>query len=231
MPTLYNFLLNKSAELGAEKCSNCGEQDASFGLGTKDRTSKGGFCIFCSSSTKTYSKIKTLQYCLEVYKEVFINYNDKASPEDKKMARWVIDDMLTESKNNNKLPSNEKIIKFQTLNIGLGKNLGGYYPIGSAEKMAGYVIIHGKEVGPKLEESFLKAKGDAYAIGIVCFCISYILNFETENEFVLPTAKKGTASTPPLQTPQPKPPGNKNSGCMSVFLLATIVTLIIIAIL
>jgi hypothetical protein len=226
MPTLYPFLSQKSSQLGAEPCSNCGEQDAAFGLGVKGRFSQGssgGFCIFCGNPVKKYSKAKTFQYCLEVYKEVFINRNDQASPEDKKMADWVINEMLSEMDNGSKLPANDKILKFQTFNIGLGNKSG--YPIGSPEKMAGYVVIQGNQVLPSLDEKSIKHKGDAYAIGITCFCISYLLHFEVANEFVLPTEKKKASTTP--STPQYKPTEtNKqqdNSGCFGVLALLFVI--------
>ena len=223
MPTLYSFLVNKSMELGAEHCGNCGRQDASFGLGIKgkfEQNTKSGYCIWCKSPVKTYPKVKTLQYCFEVYKEVFLNYNDRAHQDDKQMAKQMIDDILSEIKSNNNLPSNEKILKFQSQNIYLCRL--GAYAIGSPETMGGYVIIQDAHVFPKLEENFLKLEGDAYAIAIACLCINYILYFEVANEFILSTVTKKSVQHPILENFINKKKGNK-IGCLGVILLTILI--------
>ena len=232
MSTLYNFLLQKSAELGSEKCSNCGKQDAAFGLGVKDSSTQGdsgGYCIYCGNAIKKYTKAKTFQYCLEVYKEIFSNYNDQASPEDKKMAEWVINVMLVEGANGSKLPTNENILKFQTLNVGLSRHTG-HYAIGSSSKMAGYVVMQKDKVSASLDEKVVKRGGEAYAVGIAAFCVRYLIKFEVANEFVLPTVKKNVESVPSTKVQEPKSTQNKNSGCFSFFLIVIICSALIILI-
>jgi hypothetical protein len=170
---MKSFIIELSKKLCAKNCLSCGELDYAFGLYSKDNT--GGYCYNCFQAVAKYSGILSLQYSLEIFKELTKSYDEFNSISDRQVVIDYIDELLLPITSLNKLPSNEKIIKFQAVLKSLDN---GYF---GGEKLGGAILF--KKGNPSLtfdKSNFNMDK--AKVLGLCAIIFVYIKNFQVNNE-------------------------------------------------
>ncbi|MFH1118236.1 MAG: hypothetical protein V1775_00325 [Bacteroidota bacterium] len=119
---MLNFIIERAKQLGAQNCVHCGKLDFGFGLAAEHLG--GGYCINCFQPSKKYSDTKTLQFALEIFKEINENYDDINSSQDKVLVIEFIESLLSPLRLG-KMPSNDLIIRLQALLKGMDGDIGG----------------------------------------------------------------------------------------------------------
>jgi len=173
---MKNYIIELSKKLSAKNCPSCGELDYAFGLYSKDNT--GGYCYNCFQAVTKYSGILSLQYSLEILKELTKSYDEFNSISDRQVVVDYIDELLLPITTLNKLPSNEKIIKFQAFLKSLDNGYIGGKKLGGALQL--------KKGYPSLtidKNNFTMDK--AKALGLCAIIFVYIINFPVSNEFTI----------------------------------------------
>ena len=128
------FIQAKATELGAQNCPHCGQLDVGFGMSGNE--GNGGGCINCKKSVPKYSSLKTMQFSLEVFRELVANYDDMRDDTADNRAFTSnmvgsLSNFLEPIQNNGRMPAASDIARLQaamkTMDVAIGSEdrLGG----------------------------------------------------------------------------------------------------------
>lgn len=108
---MLDFIQDKAEELGALECPHCGILDFAFGLAGNNK--KISYCISCKKEVQKYSTLKTMQFSLEVFRELVANYDNLNLPVHKTNLIGTLTNFLEPILTSNTLPSNDDIFRLQ----------------------------------------------------------------------------------------------------------------------
>jgi hypothetical protein len=170
----------------------------------------------CNQPIDKHSKPKTFQLALEVFTEFIDKFDDLTPRETKQPALDFFNGIISTCKNENKLPTNDSIIRLQAFINNVGR-IGG-------EKIGGAITIQNGEPSLQLLKDY-QAPSDPMdrikSLGAVVVAIQFIQGLSVANEFVLDPRTTPKASTTTSATTKKKA-SKAGSGCM--ILLAVIST-------
>lgn len=188
------FIQAKATELGAQKCSHCGQLDVGFGMAGSD--GNGGLCTNCQETVPRYSALKTMQFSLEVFRELVANYNDVLgnTTDGRVFAGNMVQSLsnfLEPIQSNGKLPDDSDMMRLQaamkTMKV----------VIGSEEKLGGALGFEFGKYSLLLGKKSYETTVATLAVCALAFL--YIVNYPT----------KAVTIPPKPATPKPASPEKK----------------------
>jgi hypothetical protein len=164
---MITYIQNTAKSLGAQYCPHCQELDIAFGLA--GNTGNGGVCVFCNKTVSKYPEKITLQFSLDIIRELLKSYDDYSSLKEKQTTIKFIDDLLFPLTKQNSMPSSKDFLFFKT--ILLTPPDGSI--IGSPTKLCG--AIHWKNGLPNLalDKNNITTAG-LYSLSVCLLSILYI---------------------------------------------------------
>lgn len=207
--SLLPFMKQKATEKGLKNCPHCGVPDIFYAL--------NGTCMECNKPIDRHSKPKTFQFALELFNEFIEKFDNLTPRETKQPAIDYFIGLIATCKNENKLPSNESIIRLQSFINNMG-SIGG-------DKIGGSITVQNGQPSLQLLKNY-QPSGDPMAriksLGAVVAAIQYIQGLSVTNEFVLdPKTTPKAASITALSSK--KPTSKTGSGCViSLAIISTV---------
>lgn len=197
---MFDFVLDTAQDLGAEDCPHCGQMDYGFGILRKGKH----LCLNCDKPVKEYSKEKTFEFSLTVFRELLVSYTDNIT--DKAVLVQFVDSLLKPLKESSVFPSNEQIIKLQAAFKAMPKVLFG------GEKLDGGIFFNKGIAGLNMIPGRRIQNVNIQNLAVCLLAVQFIQGYKVENEFILLGSKESIVSA------------GKKSGCLGVIAMAVTLT-------